>query len=40
MGIEIKDNTVVGLKRLGATYIKIKVRARLTADGEKSVITV
>ncbi len=38
VGLEIRDDGDIAPKRLGARYLKIHIRARLTGDGGKSVM--
>lgn len=38
VGLETAEDGSRGLKRLGAGFLKIKVRSRLTTDGGKSVM--
>jgi hypothetical protein len=38
IGLEKGPTGEIGMKRLGAAYLKIKVRKRLTTDGGKSVM--
>jgi hypothetical protein len=39
VGMTLRDDGDVGFRRLGAEYLAVRVRARLTLDGGKSVLS-